>query len=72
MPYLDVLGVVQSINKPWAVYSECEYAAIELMAEGLMNGPAAHVESWTALKRAGAPSSSVMVPAMPANGSMNA
>ncbi len=32
-----------------------EYAAIELMArEGLMKGPEAHVESWTALSRAGA------------------
>ncbi len=57
MPYLDVLWrLSQSINKPWAVYEVSgEYAAIELMArEGLMNGPAAHVESWTALKRAGA------------------
>ena len=46
----------KEIQKPWAVYEVSgEYAAIELMNEkGLMNGQAAHVESWTALARAGA------------------
>lgn len=56
-PYLDVLyRLSQQINKPWAVYEVSgEYASVELMArEGLMNGPAAHVESWTGFKRAGA------------------
>jgi porphobilinogen synthase len=57
MPYLDVLAdLSQRIVKPWAAYEVSgEYAAIELMAEkGLMNGPAAHVEAWTGLVRAGA------------------
>lgn len=57
LPYLDVLArCVAEIEKPWAVYEVSgEYAAIELMArEGLMKGPEAHVESWTALTRAGA------------------
>jgi porphobilinogen synthase len=57
MPYLDVLWrLSQSIAKPWAVYEVSgEYAAIELMAaQNLMNGPAAHVEAWTSLTRAGA------------------
>jgi porphobilinogen synthase len=57
MPYLDVLAKLSAeIPKPWAVYEVSgEFAAIELMAkEGLINGPAAHVEAWTSFKRAGA------------------
>jgi len=57
MPYLDVLYQLSSqIKKPWAVYEVSgEYAAIEALAEkGLMNGPAAHIEAWTAFFRAGA------------------
>ena len=58
LPYLDVLAeLVRKIpTKPWAVYEVSgEFAAIELMAEkGLVQGPLAHAESWTALKRAGA------------------
>lgn len=57
LPYLDVLSKLSAeIPRPWAVYEVSgEYAAIELMAEkGLINGPAAHLESWTAFVRAGA------------------
>jgi porphobilinogen synthase len=57
MPYLDVLAELsRAIDKPWAVYEVSgEFAAIELMAkEGLIDGPAAHVEAWTAFVRAGA------------------
>lgn len=57
LPYLDVLAQLsREIQKPWAVYEVSgEFAAIELMAEqGLVNGPAAHVEAWTAFVRAGA------------------
>jgi len=57
LPYLDVLSQLsKQIHKPWAVYEVSgEYASIELMAQnGLMNGPAAHVEAWTAFVRAGA------------------
>ena len=57
MPYLDVLAdLSRRIHKPWAVYQVSgEYAAIELLAEkGLMDAPAAHVESWLAFVRAGA------------------
>lgn len=57
MPYLDVLAdLSREIQKPWAVYEVSgEFAAIELMArENLINGPAAHVEAWTAFVRAGA------------------
>lgn len=57
LPYLDVLAdLSQQIPKPWAVYEVSgEFAAIELMAQqGLVNGPAAHLESWTAFVRAGA------------------
>ena len=57
MPYLDVLAdLSRAIAKPWAVYEVSgEYAAIEVMAEkGLIQGPAAHVEAWTAFVRAGA------------------
>jgi porphobilinogen synthase len=57
MPYLDVLAKLSAeIPKPWAVYEVSgEFAAIELMAkQGLINGPAAHVEAWTSFVRAGA------------------
>lgn len=57
LPYLDILKELsEKIKKPWAVYEVSgEYAAIELMAkEGLINAPLAHIESWTALIRAGA------------------
>lgn len=57
LPYLDVLASLSKrLPLPWAVYEVSgEYAAIELMHEkGLLNGPAAHVEAWTALVRAGA------------------
>jgi porphobilinogen synthase len=57
LPYLDVLSRLSSeIKKPWAVYEVSgEFAGIELMAQnGLINGPAAHVEAWTAFVRAGA------------------
>jgi porphobilinogen synthase len=57
LPYLDVLAKLSAeIDKPWAVYEVSgEYAGIELMAQqGLINGPAAHLESWTAFVRAGA------------------
>jgi porphobilinogen synthase len=57
LPYLDILSKLSSqIQKPWAVYEVSgEYAGIELMAQnGLIQGPAAHVEAWTSLVRAGA------------------
>lgn len=57
MPYLDVLARLSAeIPKPWAVYQVSgEYAGIELLAQqGLIQGPAAHVEAWTAFVRAGA------------------
>ena len=57
LPYLDVIQTLkQSIQKPLAVYEVSgEFAAIELLAQNqLTDGPKAHVESWTALKRAGA------------------
>ena len=57
LPYLDILAKLSSeIKLPWAVYEVSgEFAAIELMAEqGLVQGPAAHVEAWTAFVRAGA------------------
>lgn len=57
LPYLDVLAALsKELPLPWAVYEVSgEYAAIELMHEkGLVNGPAAHVEAWTAFARAGA------------------
>jgi porphobilinogen synthase len=57
LPYLDLLSKLSSsIPLPWAVYEVSgEYAAIELLGQaGLANAPAAHVESWIALKRAGA------------------
>jgi porphobilinogen synthase len=58
LPYLDVLSKLsQEIpTHPWAVYEVSgEFAAIELMAEkGLVDGPRAHVEAWTAFVRAGA------------------
>ncbi len=57
LPYLDVLAKLsKKIQKPWAVYEVSgEFAAIELMAkQGLIQGPAAHLEAWTAFGRAGA------------------
>ncbi|MEK6706567.1 MAG: porphobilinogen synthase [Bdellovibrionota bacterium] len=57
LPYLDILArLSKKIHKPWAVYEVSgEFAAIELMAkQGLIQGPAAHVEAWTAFARAGA------------------
>jgi porphobilinogen synthase len=57
LPYLDVLASLsREIPRPWAVYEVSgEFAAVELMAkQGLINGPAAHVEAWTAFQRAGA------------------
>ena len=57
LPYLDVLARLSSeIAAPWAVYEVSgEFAAIELMhAQGLIQGPAAHMEAWTAFVRAGA------------------
>jgi porphobilinogen synthase len=57
LPYLDVLSYLsKQILKPWAVYQVSgEYASIELMAHsGLIHGPKAHVEAWTAFVRAGA------------------
>jgi porphobilinogen synthase len=57
LPYLDVIRDLSSqIPLPWAVYEVSgEFAAIELMAEkGLVHGPRAHLESWTAFFRAGA------------------
>jgi porphobilinogen synthase len=57
LPYLDVLAKLSGqIPLPWAVYEVSgEFAAIELMAkQGMINGPAAHLEAWTAFVRAGA------------------
>jgi porphobilinogen synthase len=58
LPYLDVLtGLCAEIpDKPWAVYEVSgEYAAVEaLAAQGLTDGPRAHIESWQAFARAGA------------------
>ena len=57
LPYLDILAKLsRKIHKPWAVYEVSgEFAPIEVMAErGLMSGPLAHVEAWTAFVRAGA------------------
>jgi porphobilinogen synthase len=57
MPYLDILSKLSAeIPKPWAVYEVSgEYAAIELLSrEGLIPGPAAHLEAWTSFVRAGA------------------
>ena len=57
LPYLDVLADLSSkIAKPWAVYEVSgEFAGIELMAQqGLVAGPAAHLEAWTGCVRAGA------------------
>lgn len=57
LPYLDVLQTLSShTHLPLAVYQTSgEYAGIELAAAAnLMDGPAAHVEAWTAFVRAGA------------------
>lgn len=57
LPYLDILTKLkQQSALPIAVYHVSgEYAAIELMAKnGLIDADAAHLEVWTACKRAGA------------------
>jgi porphobilinogen synthase len=57
LPYLDVLArLSDQIKRPWAVYQVSgEYAGIELLAQnGLIPGPAAHVETWVSFVRAGA------------------
>ena len=64
LPYLDILQTLsrEIVDRPWAVYEVSgEFASIELLArEGLLGANAAqasadaHVESWTALARAGA------------------
>lgn len=57
LPYLDILHrLSREVALPWAAYEVSgEYAAVELLArEGLADGPAAHLEAWTALARAGA------------------
>ncbi len=57
LPYLDILHTLaEQTQLPLAVYQTSgEYAGIELpAAAGLMDGPAAHVEAWTAFARAGA------------------
>lgn len=58
LPYLDVLARLsrEIPGKPWAVYEVSgEFAAVETLArQGLMQGPAAHLEAWTAFVRAGA------------------
>ncbi len=57
LPYLDIVASLsQQCNKPIAVYHVSgEYAAIELLAkEQLITASAAHIEVWTAFKRAGA------------------
>ena len=55
--YTDIISALrQQSSKPLAAYHVSgEYAAIEaLAAQGLVNRAAAHLEVWTALKRAGA------------------
>ena len=57
LPYLDILADLSArIEKPWAVYEVSgEFAAIELLAkQGLISAPEAHLEAWTAFRRAGA------------------
>jgi porphobilinogen synthase len=57
LPYLDVLaGLAAQIAKPWAVYQTSgEQAGLELLArEGLAELDRLQVETWTALRRAGA------------------
>ncbi len=57
LPYLDILYRLSSeIKKPWAVYQVSgEYAGIEVLTQnGLIQGPAAHLEAWTSFIRAGA------------------
>ena len=59
LPYLDILAKLSdAIPLPWSVYQVSgEYAAIEaLAAAGLVDPVAAHLELWTAFKRAGASS----------------
>ena len=55
--YMDIiLRIKEQVNHPLAAYHVSgEYAAIECMAEkGILIREAAHLELWTALKRAGA------------------
>lgn len=57
LPYLDVLKDLSArIPAKWAVYEVSgEFAAIEaLAAQGMIDGPRAHWEAWTAFFRAGA------------------
>ncbi len=57
LAYLDVLAKLSAeIPLPWAAYEVSgEWAGIELLAErNLVDGPRAHLESWTAIRRAGA------------------
>jgi porphobilinogen synthase len=57
LPYLDIVTKLhQKLNLPIVVYHVSgEYAAIDLLAEnGLIDKMAAHLEIWTACKRAGA------------------
>jgi porphobilinogen synthase len=55
--YTDIiLRIKEQVSQPLAAYHVSgEYAAIECLAEkGIVNREAAHLELWTALKRAGA------------------
>jgi porphobilinogen synthase len=55
--YTDIiLRIKEQVNQPLAAYHVSgEYAAIECLAEkGIVEREAAHLELWTALKRAGA------------------
>jgi len=55
--YTDIiLRIKEQVNQPLAAYHVSgEYASIECMAEkGIVNRDAAHLELWTALRRAGA------------------
>jgi len=57
MPNLDVLArLSDQIKLPWAVYEVSgEYAGVEVLAQnGLISAPAAHLEAWTGMVRAGA------------------
>jgi porphobilinogen synthase len=57
LPYLDVLTRLKAISeKPLAAYHVSgEYQALELAAaQGILERSKAHVEVWTAIKRAGA------------------
>ncbi|MFZ6000547.1 MAG: porphobilinogen synthase, partial [Bacteroidota bacterium] len=57
LPYLDIIAALKAnINQPIAAYHVSgEYQSIELLAaQGSVDRAKAHVEVWTALKRAGA------------------